>query len=401
MVPPFYDSLMAKIIAHGPDRATALRRMHDAIASTAVSGVATNLPFHARCSASRTFSQRRRDTEFVAHLLERACAWRASPWLTSAGRDLAARRQPVPLGRARYRHREDAHDRAGDGPGGLQGDRFHDLDAHGRSRALQARGPWERIRLMAAATPKTPLQFMSTGFRFISWETASPEFMALAYPGPGSKRHPPLLPRRSDERRRGEHRLRAHGEAGGRRVRDRRAGLTLSPIHDDAHYADARATLASSPDVDALYIKDPGGLLAPARASTLIPAVKARIGGKPLELHSHYTIGLAELTYMDAPGHGVSALQCASGAAADGISNPPSSASSPTCARSVTRYDRQRGAGGSRRYFTSSRRRRDCRCRPTASLRRGLPASSAARRHGRDHASPSGRASRRHISKAR
>ena len=41
--------------------------------------------------------------------------------------------------------------------------------------------PWERIRLMASLTPKTPLQFMSTGFRFISWETANPEFMALAF----------------------------------------------------------------------------------------------------------------------------------------------------------------------------------------------------------------------------
>src|SRR5262249_2087028 len=41
--------------------------------------------------------------------------------------------------------------------------------------------PWERIRLMAKATPKTPLQFLSTGFRFISWETASPEFMALVF----------------------------------------------------------------------------------------------------------------------------------------------------------------------------------------------------------------------------
>src|SRR6201987_6369976 len=45
--------------------------------------------------------------------------------------------------------------------------------------------PWERIRLMAAATPNTPLQFMSTGFRFISWESASPEFMALAFEVPG------------------------------------------------------------------------------------------------------------------------------------------------------------------------------------------------------------------------
>ena len=41
--------------------------------------------------------------------------------------------------------------------------------------------PWERIRLMAEAMPKTPLQFLSTGFRFISWETASPEFMELAF----------------------------------------------------------------------------------------------------------------------------------------------------------------------------------------------------------------------------
>jgi oxaloacetate decarboxylase alpha subunit len=76
-------------------------------------------------------------------------------------------------------------------------------------------------------------------------------------------------------------------------------------------------------DIDALYIKDPGGLLSPNRARTLIPAVKAVIGMKSLELHAHCTIGLAEHTYMDAPGYGVSALQCASGGAADGTSNPP------------------------------------------------------------------------------
>src|SRR6185503_12544953 len=78
--------------------------------------------------------------------------------------------------------------------------------------------------------------------------------------------------------------------------------------------------LAACPDVDALYIKDPGGLLTPKRARTLIPAIKAVIGNKPLELHAHCTIGLAELTYMDAPNYGVTAVQCASG----GASNPPS-----------------------------------------------------------------------------
>jgi oxaloacetate decarboxylase alpha subunit len=100
--------------------------------------------------------------------------------------------------------------------------------------------------------------------------------------------------------------------------------FTLSPIHDDAHYVECARKLAASSDVDALYIKDPGGLLTPLRARTLIPAVREVIGDKPLELHSHCTIGLGELVYMDAPRWGVSALHCASGAASDGISNPPS-----------------------------------------------------------------------------
>jgi oxaloacetate decarboxylase alpha subunit len=75
--------------------------------------------------------------------------------------------------------------------------------------------------------------------------------------------------------------------------------------------------------VDALYIKDPGGLLMAERACTLIPAIKAVIGSKQLELHSHGTIGLAEPAYLAAPDLGVSAVQCASGAVADGNSNPP------------------------------------------------------------------------------
>ena len=187
--------------------------------------------------------------------------------------------------------------------------------------------PWERIRLMAAATPNTPLQFMGTGFRFISWETASPDFMALAYRTlvrNGIRRF--CLADPMNDAAANVVNARLVRQAGGEYVI---AALvfTLSPVHDDAHYAAAARTLAASADIDALYIKDPGGLLSPKRAATLIPAIKEAIvqagGSKPLELHSHNTIGLAEMTYMDAPDLGVSALQCASGAAADGISNPP------------------------------------------------------------------------------
>jgi oxaloacetate decarboxylase (Na+ extruding) subunit alpha len=184
--------------------------------------------------------------------------------------------------------------------------------------------PWERIRLMAQATPNTPLQFLSTGFRFISWETASPELMALAFETlikNGLRRFALADPMNDAESNVACARM--IKAAGGEYVVGALV-FTLSPIHNDAHYVARARTLAESPDVDAIYIKDPGGLLTPLRAHTLIPAVMAAIGKKPLELHSHCTIGVGELTYMDAPELGVSAVQCASGAAADGNSNPPS-----------------------------------------------------------------------------
>lgn len=184
--------------------------------------------------------------------------------------------------------------------------------------------PWERIRLMAAAAPNTPLQFMSTGFRFIAWDTASPEFMELAFrtlARNGIRRFCIADPMND-----------ADAQIACARMVKRAGGefvivalvYTLSPVHDDAHYVENARRLAACPDVDALYVKDPGGLLMPQRARTLLPAIRAVTGEKELELHSHCTIGLAELAYMEAPELGVTALQCASGAAADGTSNPHS-----------------------------------------------------------------------------
>jgi oxaloacetate decarboxylase alpha subunit len=184
--------------------------------------------------------------------------------------------------------------------------------------------PWERIRLMAAATPNTPLQFMSTGFRFISWETAGPDFMELAFrvlARNGIRRFCLADPMNDAD---SNIACAAMVKRGGGEYVIAALVFTLSPVHDDAHYVERARKLAACADIDAIYVKDPGGLLSPNRARTLLPAIKAVIGNKALELHSHCTIGQAELVYMDAPDYGVDALQCASGAAADGISNPPS-----------------------------------------------------------------------------
>jgi oxaloacetate decarboxylase alpha subunit len=98
--------------------------------------------------------------------------------------------------------------------------------------------------------------------------------------------------------------------------------FTLSTIHDDEFYAALALRLSKSPHIDRLYIKDPSGLLTAERARALIPAIRARIGAMPLELHSHCTIGLSSQSYLVAADLGVSVLQTALGPLANGGSLP-------------------------------------------------------------------------------
>jgi len=182
--------------------------------------------------------------------------------------------------------------------------------------------PWQLIRLTRAALPDTPLQFIGTGFRFISWERAHPDVMQLVYErlvAAGISRFVVLDPTHDMDAVLATARM--IRRAGGTEII---AALTytISAVHDDAFYAGIAAQAAGSRDIDRAYIKDPAGLLTPERARTLIPAVRARLGGKPLELHAHCTIGLSPLVYLAAPDLGVEVLQTGCGALADGSSLP-------------------------------------------------------------------------------
>jgi len=56
-VPPFYDSLIAKIIAHGETREIALARMRNALDETIIEGIKTNLPLHQDILRGNTFQR--------------------------------------------------------------------------------------------------------------------------------------------------------------------------------------------------------------------------------------------------------------------------------------------------------------------------------------------------------
>lgn len=182
--------------------------------------------------------------------------------------------------------------------------------------------PWERLRLMREAMPTTALQFLTTGMRFISWEVASHEMMEFAFRllvNNGIDRfaimdpmnNVPAMLTMADLTR----------KAGGSSI-VAALTFTLSPLHDDAHFAEAARQLAGSGKFDRLYLKDPGGLVTPERARTLIPALKAVMGTVPLEFHSHTTIGLAPFSYLEAAGLGAEVLHTSAAGASNGTGQP-------------------------------------------------------------------------------
>jgi acetyl-CoA carboxylase biotin carboxylase subunit len=69
-VPPYYDSLVAKLIVHGADRAMALMRLRRALEEFVIDGIATTLPLHRRIVEDAEFGA----GDYTIHWLERFVA---------------------------------------------------------------------------------------------------------------------------------------------------------------------------------------------------------------------------------------------------------------------------------------------------------------------------------------
>lgn len=182
--------------------------------------------------------------------------------------------------------------------------------------------PWERIRLLRAAMPSTPLSFITTGMRFISWVPAGEDLIELAFRlvvRNGIRRFQIAEPSNDPDRLK---RLAAMARAAG--VEEIVIGLTysISDVHTHAYYAARAAALADCADMDRLYLKDPGGLLTPDAVRDLAPHFIAAAGGRKVELHSHCTIGLAPLVYVEGVRAGFQVVHTASGPLSRGTSQP-------------------------------------------------------------------------------
>jgi oxaloacetate decarboxylase alpha subunit len=96
---------------------------------------------------------------------------------------------------------------------------------------------------------------------------------------------------------------------------------TISPVHDLEHFVKIAKDLVDL-GADSICIKDMAGLLLPYPAYELVKALKENID-IPIQLHTHYTSGVASMTCLKAIEAGVDIVDCAISPLAMGTSQPP------------------------------------------------------------------------------
>ena len=181
--------------------------------------------------------------------------------------------------------------------------------------------PWERVRLMRERVKRTPLSSFTRSKNLVSFDVLPDDIVGLWV-----------------------ERLVANGfrEVGSfdglndidnmlatidvaRRLGVRTFGALsycLSPVHSDELYVRTASELVRRGKVDAVWLKDAGGLLTVDRIRTLVPAVKKVIGTIPLELHSHCMTGLAPLVYLEGIKAGADRIHTSIAPLANGNAQP-------------------------------------------------------------------------------
>ncbi len=110
---------------------------------------------------------------------------------------------------------------------------------------------------------------------------------------------------------------------------------TISPFHDLDYFIRVSRDLKDL-GADSICIKDMAGLISPFDAFELVGKLKEQVG-LPVQLHCHYTSGMASMAYLKAAEAGVDVIDTANAALAMGASQPATD--SMVAAFKGTKYD--------------------------------------------------------------
>ena len=180
--------------------------------------------------------------------------------------------------------------------------------------------PWERLRLIRKYVKHTKLQMLLRGQNLLGYKHYSDdvvsEFVKKAIAnGIDILRIFDAL----NDARNLETALKTTKKEGGHA--QAAISYTISPAHNTEHYLKVAKQMVDM-GADSICVKDMSGILTPYYAFELITMLKKTVK-VPIQLHTHYTSGIASMTYLKAIEAGVDVVDCAISPMALGTSQPP------------------------------------------------------------------------------
>ena len=180
--------------------------------------------------------------------------------------------------------------------------------------------PWERLRKLKANLKNTPLQMLLRGQNLLGYKHYSDDVVE-AFCNAAVKNGIDRIsifdalndPRNMEAAIKYSKKAGAHVQSA--------MVYTISPVHTTESFLKVAETLVEM-GTDSLCIKDMSGLLGPADAYDLVSTFKKRFGELPIDLHSHFTCGLASTTYWEAAKAGVDIIDTAISPFAHATSQP-------------------------------------------------------------------------------
>ncbi|MRR14174.1 oxaloacetate decarboxylase subunit alpha, partial [archaeon] len=179
--------------------------------------------------------------------------------------------------------------------------------------------PWERLRALKKAMPNTPMQMLLRGQNLVGYRHYADDVVdkfveKAAINGVDIFRiFDAVNDIRNMERSiKAAQKMEKHIQGG--------ISYTISPVHSNELFAQFAVRLAEL-GCDSICIKDMAGLITPKNAHELIRAVKKEVS-LPIDLHTHCTSGMAQMSYFYACQAGVDILDTAMSPLSGGSSQP-------------------------------------------------------------------------------
>ena len=179
--------------------------------------------------------------------------------------------------------------------------------------------PWERLRALKKAMPNTPMQMLLRGQNLVGYRHYADDLVdkfvqKAATNGVDIFRiFDAVNDIRNMERSiKAAKKMDKHVQGG--------ISYTISPVHSNELFAQFAVQLAEL-GCDSICIKDMAGLITPQNAYDLIRAVKKEVN-LPVNLHTHCTSGMAQMSYFHACQAGVDILDTAMSPLSGGSSQP-------------------------------------------------------------------------------